>query len=295
MDVSIIIVNFNSARYTGECIDSVVQHTVGLAFEIIVVDNNSESNDVDLLEEILETKDVRLIKSKINLGFGGGALLGYQISTGDYLAFINSDSLLNENSLLKLFTYIKTDENIGLLGLHQRNEGGEYFEYSARQFVGLQHHLLGNASSQKFYAKKYGLENLNQPYEVDMVSGAFMFFDAKKFADAGGFDPKIFLFYEEMDICFRLKQKGYKTIFYPGASFIHYQGKSSEKIVTKNELIISYLYVIQKNYSYWYYLVIRGVLLIKYGIKAILKPKKYRMPFLIILKGGNSLTYSVKP
>ena len=65
MDVSIIIVNFNSARYTGECIDSVVQHTVGLAFEIIVVDNNSESNDVDLLEEILETKDVRLIKSKI--------------------------------------------------------------------------------------------------------------------------------------------------------------------------------------------------------------------------------------
>ena len=230
----------------------------------------------------------------MNLGFGGGGLLGYQFSTGEYLAFINSDSILNESSLLKLFTYIKTDENIGVLGLHQIGEGGKHFEYSARQFVGLQHHLLGSTSSQNFYAKKYGLENLNQPFEVDMVSGAFMFFDAQKFAEVGGFDSKIFLFYEEMDICFRLKQKGYKTVFYPGSSFIHYQGKSSGKIVTKNELIISYLYVIQKNYSYWYYLLIKSVLLIKYGVKAILKPKKYRVPFLIILKGGNSLTYSTK-
>tara|TARA_Y100000588_G_scaffold232260_1_gene245926 strand:+ start:2348 stop:3154 length:807 start_codon:yes stop_codon:yes gene_type:complete len=268
---------------------------VGLAFEIIVVDNSSEPDDVEMLEELIGTKDVRLIKSKINLGFGGGGLLGYQFSTGDYLAFINNDSLLNENSLLKLFAYIKTDENIGVLGLNQRGEGGECFEYSARQFIGLRHHLLGSKSSQKFYAKKYGIENLDQPFEVDMVSGAFMFFDAQKFAEVGGFDPKIFLFYEEMDICFRLKQKGYKTIFYPGASFIHYQGKSSGKIITKNELIISYLYVIQKNYAYWHYLVIKIVLLIKYGIKAILKPKKYWVPFFIILKGGNSLTYSAKP
>ena len=98
-----------------------------------------------------------------------------------------------------------------------------------------------------------------------------------------------------MDICLRLKQKGYTTVFYPGSSFIHYQGKSSAKISMKNELVISYLYVVQKNYPYWYYLTIKLVLLIKYGVKSIYKPKKYRSPFLIVLKGGNSLVYSMKP
>jgi hypothetical protein len=63
----------------------------------------------------------------------------------------------------------------------------------------------------------------------------------------------------------------------------------------KNELTISYLYVIQKNYAYWYYLTIRTVMLIKYGVKSIYKSIKYRTPFLIVLKGGNSLVYSIKP
>lgn len=295
MDVSIVIINFNSSEYTSGCVDSIYQHTAGLDFEIIVVDNNSGSEDVDALERLLKTKNVKLIKSKSNLGFGGGNLLGYQFATGDYLAFVNNDAVLTENSLLKLFTYIKSEENVGVLGLHQVGEGGERFEYSARQFIGLKHHLLGSASSQNFYAKKYGRENLDTPFEVDMVSGAFMFFDTKKFEAAGGCDPNIFLFYEEMDICLRLKQKGYTTVFYPGSSFIHYQGKSSGNIAMKNELIISYLYVVQKNYPYWQYLTIKFVLLIKYGIKAIYKPEKYRSPFFIVLKGGNSLVYSMKP
>ncbi len=295
MDVSIIIINFNSSEYTSGCVDSIFQHTAGLDFEIIVVDNNSESHDLEALESLLADKKVVLIKSKSNLGFGGGNHLGYQFATGDYLAFINNDAVLTENSLLKLYTYIRSEENIGVLGLHQIDEGGRRFEYSARQFIGLGHHLFGESSSQRFYAKKYGLENLDKPFEVDMVSGAFMFFETKKYEAAGGFDPNIFLFYEEMDICLRLKQKGYTTVFYPGSSFIHYQGKSSANIAMKNELIISYLYVLQKNYSHWHYLAIKLVLLVKYGIKAIYKPKKYRLPFLIVLKGGNSLVYSMKP
>ena len=191
MDVSIIIINFNSSEYTSGCIDSIFQHTAGLEFEIIVVDNNSEPDDVDALEGLLQGRNVRLIKSKSNLGFGGGNLLGYQFATGDFLAFINNDAILTENSLLKLLTHIKSVENIGVLGLHQIGEGGERFEYSARQFIGLAHHLLGESSSQNFYAKKYGPENLDKPFEVDMVSGAFMFFETKKYEEAGGFDTNI--------------------------------------------------------------------------------------------------------
>jgi len=149
-------------------------------------------------------------------------------------------------------------------------------------------------SPQKYYSKKHGADNLNKPFEVDMVSGAFMFFNTKAYEICGGFDPKIFLFYEEMDICTRLKQKGYTTVFYPESTFIHYQGKSSGNVIMKNEFTVSYIYMIKKNHSYAYYLAIKTILLIKYGFKSIVKPKKYASPFKIILKGGNSLAYSMR-
>ena len=85
MDVSIIIINFNSSEYTSGCVDSIFQYTTGLEFEIIVVDNNSEPDDVDALEGLLHGRNVLLIKSKSNLGFGGGNLLGYHFATGDFL------------------------------------------------------------------------------------------------------------------------------------------------------------------------------------------------------------------
>ena len=153
MDVSIIIINFNSSKYTNDCVDSIHRHTAGLEFEIIVVDNNSELDDANALETLLENKNASSINSKSNLGFGGGNLLGYQFATGDYLAFINNDAVLTENSLLKLFNYIKSEEQVGVLELRQMREENERFEYSARQFIGLKHHFFGNASSQAFYGK----------------------------------------------------------------------------------------------------------------------------------------------
>ncbi|TXE16932.1 glycosyltransferase family 2 protein [Psychroserpens burtonensis] len=294
MDISIIIVNFNSANYTINCIESIYKYTKKVTFEIIVVDNNSSSEDIKALNTFLENKPISFLKSKINLGFGGGNHFGYQFAKGNHYAFINNDAELTENTLLKLLNYSYSDKNAGVMGLHQVNKENERFKYSFRQFIDLKYHLFNQKKPIKYYSKKTN-SDLTSPFEVDLVSGAFMFFKKEAYEVSGGFDPNIFLFYEEMDICLRLKKKGYQTIFYPESTFIHYMGKSSSNVKIKNEFTISYLYVIQKNYSYMYYYILRIILLFKYGFKSILKPKKHFSSFKIILKGGNSLVYSMKP
>lgn len=293
MDVSIIIINYNSSKFTANCIESIHKFTKSLTYEIIIVDNNSHEDDFRLLETFAFNNNGKLIKSKCNLGFGGGNHLGYQHASGEYLAFINNDAELLENSLLKLLTFYKSQSNIGVVGLPQINEEKKVFKYSYRQFTGLKYHLLGQSSPEKHYSKKHQ-HDLSGPFEVDQVSGAFMFIKSSIYEAVGGFDPNIFLFYEEMDLCLRLKKKGFKTMFYPDSTFIHYMGMSSASVRMKVEFIISYLYMIQKNYGYWYFWLLRVVLLLKYGFKSIIKTKKYFSPFVIILRGGNSLVYSIK-
>ena len=294
MDISIIIINFNSSNFTINCIESIYKYTKDVTFEIIVVDNNSASEDKKTLSDFLENKPITFVKSKINLGFGGGNHFGYQFAKGNHYAFINNDAELTENSLLKLLNYSNENKDVGVLGLYQVNKENEKFKYSYRQFIDLKYHLFNQQKPHKYYSKKTN-SDLTSPFEVDLVSGAFMFFKKEAYKLSGGFDPNIFLFYEEMDICLRLKKNGYQTVFYPDSTFIHYMGQSSTNVRIKNEFTISYLYGIQKNYSYLYYYTLRVVLLLKYGFKSIIKPKKYFSSFKIILKGGNSLVYSMKP
>ncbi|TXD84963.1 glycosyltransferase family 2 protein [Subsaximicrobium wynnwilliamsii] len=294
MDISIIIINFNSSTFTIGCIESIHRHTKTVSFEIIVVDNNSSSKDLLILETYLENSSVKLIKSKVNLGFGGGNHLGYQFASGKHYAFINNDVELTENSLLKLLQYSNAHPDIGVLGLHQVNAEQKQFRYSYRQFIGFNYHFFNQKKPQAYYGRLTN-SDLSKPFEVDIVSGAFMFFKKVAYEKAGGFDPNIFLFYEEMDVCLRLKKAGYKTVFYPESTFIHFMGKSSTNVKIRAEFTISYLYVIQKNFTYSYFCAMRLMLLLKYGFKSILKPKKYYAPFKILLRGGNSLVYSMKP
>lgn len=294
MDISIIIINFNSSKFTINCIESIYKHTKDVSFEIIVVDNNSATEDIKTLTDFLKNKPIAFLKSKINLGFGGGNHFGYQFAKGNHFAFVNNDAELTENSLLKLYKYSEANKDVGVLGLHQVNKENKRFKYSYRQFIDLKYHLFNQQKPLKYYSKKTN-SDLTSPFTVDLVSGAFMFFKKEAYELSGGFDTNIFLFYEEMDICLRLKKKGYETVFYPDSTFIHYMGQSSTNVKIKNEFTISYLYVIQKNYSYFYYLTLKTILLLKYGFKSILKPKKYFSAFKIILKGGNSLVYSMKP
>jgi len=294
MDVSVIIINYHSSEYTKACIDSINKYTKKLKFEIIVVDNKSSKTDLQNLKQFHQKNSFKLIESKYNLCFGGGNQLGFQFATGNYIAFINNDTLLTENSLLKLKEYSEVNPKTGALSITQLDTDGKPFKYAFRQYIDLKYHLLGQQKPKKHYSKKHQHNLTKKPFEVDIVSGAFMFFNTKTYEECGGFDTNIFLFYEEMDICKRLNKLGYKNIFFPETNFIHFQGKSSENINIKKEFLISYLYVIQKNYSFIYSFTLKAILLFKYAFKSIIKPKKYIPLTVLLLKGGNSIVYSLK-
>lgn len=301
MDISVITINYNNALLTVNFVKSVIAVTTSkLKYEIIVIDNASSKEDYVILNEDLNNVDgVRLIKSKINLGFGGGNMLGVQYASGKYYAFINNDIVFEEDCLNSLFSFMNENKNVGVVTPQQLNKDGNpvsCFDY----FHGIRKEILGRKFVELFLPKNKDRRE-NKQYTktccADFIQGCFMFFDANSFAQVGGFDTNIFLYYEEMDICLRLKKEGLKSCLYPETKFLHYHGVSTGKnFAIKKELQISYLYVIKKNYSYLKYLIIKSIVLFKLFFKSIVSPRHIEL-FLMVLMGSylqNSLKLKQK-
>jgi len=296
-DISIITINYNQSLLTKNFVDSVIEYTPStISYEIIIVDNCSEIADYKNLKTIFKNYNIKIIRSNINTGFGGGNMIGAQKATGKYLAFINNDVLFIEDSFTPLINYMKNNLKVGVLAPQQldRNENPAYsYDYNH----GLRRLLLGSWAIDLFKKRKRKRILHKTPFSVDFIQGCFMFFDSNKFTKVDGFDTNIFLYYEEMDICNRLKQKGYSSFFVPLTRFIHLEGESTKKSYEiKKELNLSRLYVSKKNHSPLKYQIIRFYFLIKWLFKSIFKPKYFDM-VLIIIKGAytkNSLKHQQK-
>ena len=286
MEISVITINYNNSLLTVNFVNSVLEYTSkNLNYEIIVVDNSSNLEDYNILTEKLSNVKVKIIRSKINMGFGGGNMLGVQSALGKYFAFINNDILFCEDCLSSLFNFMNSNNSVGVVTPQQLNRYGDptsCFDY----FHGIRKELLGRKFVELFLPKdKVRRENklYKNICEVDFVQGCFMFFDAKKFGCVGGFDTNIFLYYEEMDICYRLKKEGFTSYLVPETKFLHYHGVSTGKsFKIKRELKISYLYVLKKNYSYIKYLIIKWILLLKLFFISLIKPKYFQMFYMVL-------------
>ena len=151
--------------------------------------------------------------------------------------------------------------------------------------------LLGKSSEEKhlnyYFQNQIARKPIPAPIEVDYVNGSFLFFRAVDFDQIGGFDTNIFLYFEESDICYRLKKENRKTYFLPNASYLHYQGVSINKakipIAIKIELKTSMFYVIRKNYGYTHYQLLRFVFILRYGITSLVKPKYFKLFYRILI------------
>ena len=281
-DIAVIIVNYNTASYTVECIEK-VQHFTNktLTYEIIVVDNNSEFDDYVYLEKnIPKQPNISLHRSPVNTGFGGGNMHGEQFANAKYLLFLNNDAMLLNDGLGILKKYMDAHPSVGVCTA-QNYDKKNAFVPSFDHNKGLRRLLFGRGFLEKSNPKKYPKRKFEyeQPVEVDWVNGAFLFFNAKAFAQAGKFDTNIFLYFEEMDICHRLRKQGYSSMLVPDAKILHYQGVStgSSKVIN-TEAYISYLRVIRKNYGFGKLLIIKLYLTFVF----LLKPKKwYLLPIML--------------
>lgn len=289
MDLSIIIINFNTSKYTINCIESIISNTAkGIAYEIIVIDNNSKIEDLLELEKGLhEFPKIQLIKNKKNLGFGGGNMTGANHANGKYLAFVNNDTLLLNDCFSLIINEMESNLNYGVCGPQAFKENGDILP-TIDHFTSPLKELFGRSFLEFINKEKYPKRKIAyaKPQRGQFVSGSFMVFRAVDFNTIGGFDTKIFLYQEETDICKRLLKLNKFAFLIPDAKFIHYHGASTKKsIAIKTELKLSTLYVIRKHYGWFAHKLILFFFTVKYFIRSFFKPKYWKI-FKVLSKGG---------
>ena len=226
MDLSIIIVNYHHSHILDNCLESVYRTIEKIQFEVILVDNSSKD---DGLEPILKryTK-IRFINNSKNVGFARANNQGAKIASGDFLLFINPDTVIIEDAIESMLDYIRSDSSIGILGPKVLNPD-QTTQFSCRKFPTVWSGLFNRYSlpTRLFPNKRYSRDYLMLDYDhssirsVDWVSGCCMMMSESTLKKASGFDENYFLFIEDVDLCQVIKKQGLRVVYFPNAKIFH--------------------------------------------------------------------------
>lgn len=236
MDCSIIIVNYQTYQLTKDTINSIIDKHHSFNYEIIVVDNASKDDSLAKLQKDFKDK-VKFIASKENNGFAAGNNLAIEKAKGRYVLLLNSDTVVLDDSLDKIYKYMEENVDVGATGCQVILESGELDKACRRSFPNPQ-----NAFYRLFHIptknKKdnYNLDELDDDgiYEIDCLTGAFMFIRKTALKDiGGGLDETFFMYGEDIDLCYRIKKAGWKIVYFGKSKIIHYKGASSKKQKSK--------------------------------------------------------------
>ncbi|MEA1986528.1 MAG: glycosyltransferase [Candidatus Marinimicrobia bacterium] len=271
VDISIITVSYNVKNFLHQCLLSIGKATNNISAEIFVVDNNSIDGTCEFVRS--EFPNVKLISNKENLGFGKANNLALKKAQGKYTLFLNPDTIIQEDTLEVMFDYLEKNSQVGLAGCKILNADGTLQLASRRSFpspLTAMPKLLGLSKlfpKNKFFGK-YNLTYLdpNESYNVDAVSGSFMFARTDLLQELGGFDETFFMYGEDLDLCYRIKEKKYEVHFVAETKIIHYKGESS-KNVPFDSILNFYKAMdifVKKHFSTGYFLL--TTLLLRLGI-----------------------------
>lgn len=230
-DLSIVILNFNTSALLRNALNS-LKDTKNIKLQIIVVDNASSDDSVAMVNA--EFKEVHLIASKKNLGFAGGNNLALPYLEGRFVLFLNSDTTTPADTLGYLVNYLDSHPDIGIITCRvDLKIGGMDLDChrgfptpwaSLTNFVGLSKLF---PKSKLFNQYHLGYLDLGTIHEVDAVTGAFLMVRKAAARDLGYWDDSFFFYGEDLDFCYRYKQAGWKIVYNPQVSIIHYKGASS--------------------------------------------------------------------
>lgn len=234
VDLSIIIVNYNVKEFLQNLLYSVQKATQNLSIETIVVDNASRDGSVEVIRN--NYPEVTLIASEKNLGFGAANNIAMKRASGKYLLLINPDTIVKEDTFSILLGKLEEEPDIGMIGCKVLNPDGTLQLSCRRSYPGPWTSftkvagLSGLFPNSRLFAK-YNLtyRDPDKSYEVDAISGAFMLFRREVYERIGGFDPQFFMYGEDLDLCYRTQQAGYKVFYYPETEIIHYKGESTKR------------------------------------------------------------------
>lgn len=269
--VSIILLNYNSHRFTFDCVSSIVEKTTNVRYEIIIVDNNSTAEEYEALKPIDHHPNVQLIRSRKNLGFSGGNMLGVQFadSSSDYYYFLNNDCLLRTDVCSQLADFMEATPDAGLCGAQMfAGDGSRQITFGYLPTLGSK--LLGHGFVRLLNPDSYPATQqvYTEPIRVPFVMGSTLFVRASAFNKIGGFDVAHFLYVEEEDLAKRLLNAGFYTYLVPKAEYIHFTGQSTIKnFDVAKEYYISLFFYFRKYHSWFARILFRGYYFIKLGRK----------------------------
>lgn len=242
MKLSIIIVNYNTYALTKQTIESVIKKEHTFTYEIILVDNASSDSSIEKLQKdfnyLIKKQTLQVFINKDNLGFAKANNIGIRASKGDYVLLLNSDTVIKNDCLEKCISEIESDDNIGALGCKVILPDGKLDHACKRGFPTPKASLYYLLKLHKKDSLKYGQYDAlhlgeDEIGEVDCLMGAFMLMPKTVLNKVGLLDEDFFMYGEDIDLCYRIKESGYKILYYPKSKITHYKGGSSKKRRTK--------------------------------------------------------------
>lgn len=246
IDISVILVNYNTKKMTSECIDSIISHTSGVSYEIILVDNNSTDGSKEFFSN---DKRVTYIYNEKNGGFGYGNNIGMEHSHGKYIFLLNTDTLLINNAIKEFFDYAENYKYNTVYGCWLVNKEGKdicsYYNFPAFTFKEFWNkHILGKDKQDIDHKEK----------EVDVIVGADMFIPRKVISTIGGFDTNIFLHGEEGEFQYRMKENNIRRMLIPQPKIIHLVNGSG---IIRNINMKGHFIFLKRHMALWKYYLAR--------------------------------------
>ena len=234
MQLSIIILNYNVRYFLEQCVLSVQCALEQIDGEIIVVDNNSQDDSCAMMKQ--RFPNVKLIENKANFGFPKGNNIGVAHAKGEYICILNPDTVVSEDTFMKVLAFAKKQSDLGILGVKLIDGTGNFLPESKRgiptpwvaftKITGLYKIFPKSIIFGKYYAQHL---SENETGKVDILVGAFMVMKWDLYNEIGGFDENCFMYSDDIDLSYMALKKGKSNYYFHETSVIHYKGESTVK------------------------------------------------------------------
>lgn len=233
MDLSIVIVNWNSKDYLQKCIASIMDSKTEIRFEIVVIDGGSFDGSGEMLKQCYP--QVKFIQSDKNLGFAKANNVAFKASSGSHILFLNPDTEVVIPAIDILFDQMQKLSRAGAIGCKLLNADGSVQTSCIQSFPTILNQLLDSEFLRALFpnSRLWGMASLfspaTGPAEVEVLSGACIMMRRSLFEQIGQFSEDYFMYAEDSDLCYKVRRAGYKNYYIPDATIFHFGGGSTEK------------------------------------------------------------------
>lgn len=253
VDLSIAIVSYNTKEVLLDCIRSIHVHTTTITFEVLVVDNDSQDGTVAVLQEVYP--DMRVIANQDNRGFAKAVNQALAVSRGRHVLLLNSDTIIKDHALAMMVAYLDDHSDVGAVSCKQWTGDG-HLSQTCFPFPSIRDHLIYSAPFQRIAlgmqtaAAATQAVDCTKSQDVDWANGACLMV-RRSLLQLGGLDEAFFMYFEDVDLCRRLRQQGYRVRHLAEAEIVHFIGRSSGRDRERLQLVweLSRIRYIEKHFS----------------------------------------------